>query len=669
MTTQSIPWNHFRKIASRALRIPRRLRGLLAAKWRPHDFDLYDFKGLNSFLMQRGCRPLTVDPIEAELDVAGAMRWILGFLATNPRIRRRYPNALSSGLNGRFAQEVLSNAKLSQVARENIRKAFQSDPSTRLKRVFEFREDLREICPLALTPKGRGDFLSWLVTFGLKDFQHTPEMALWYQFEQDEDPSRGLVSTYRILPEWQRAVPHGLTRFGWQELKRWIVSKYEIDARWLRQAVLPQQFRPIEEVQLLAIRYPEVKQLMQQSPEQVVDYLKRHKVFAKLVDPAWMDGLRTDYKENLHCEPAVNVIGLFRYTSGLQQAVTGMVKSLNQNHVRTGLRDFPVLFLREPRDRQHYDAIELHDITIVNTGIDLSIREAYRKSGLYKRDGVYRVGVWWWELDTIPEHWHDRAEEIDEIWAPTQFIAGAMSKVFRKPVCTMNPGVSLPEFQSLGKSYFGLSADRWTFAFVFDMNSRMQRKNPLGLIEAFREAFRPTDPVELVIKVSPPESYYQDQWQLLRDAIERTPNVKLIDRVLTRGELLGLFDAIDCGVSLHRSEGFGLTCAEMMLLGKPVIATGYSGNLDFMNDHNSYLVDYDLIMIEEDIDPYPKGAFWANPKVDHAAELLRHVYESRTEAHAKGLRAKADLERQLSFASAGARMRERLLQIRKMLQR
>lgn len=644
---------------------PTRLRDRVRRSVNPAYFDIHDPKTLNPFLVERNCPALTNYPLEAERDLAGAMRFILGSLAYSPRLRGRFPTALSAGIDGPFAKSLLANPMLAASAKDNIREAFESEPSMRLRRVFEFREDLREICPLALTPKSRGDFLSWLITYGLADFKHSPEAAIWFHFELDEDPSRGLAASYRLHPEWQAAVQHGLTRFGWDELKAWVRNRYGFDAKWLKLATLPPQFRPWDELQLLQRKFPELRAAMPDDAGQLLRWAKATPNIAKFADAVWYAGLENDLRGGLKDGAAVNVIGLFRYTSGLQQAVKGTVEALTRAGVRTELRDFPVLFLREPRNSQRFDAIELHDVTIVNTGIDLSIDEAYRKSGLQPCEGVHRVAIWWWEMEDLPAKWHGRSEGVDEIWAPTRFIADAMRKTFRKPVLTMNPGIELSPFEPLGKKYFGLDPAKYSFGFVFDMNSRMQRKNPLGLIEAFRRAFRPDDAVELVIKVSPPESYYKDQWQKLHDAIEATPNVKLLDRVLTRPELLALIEAADCSVSLHRSEGFGLTCAEAMLLGKPVIATGYSGNLDFMSPANSYLVDYRKVVLDEDIDPYPKGAVWAEPSVDHAAEMMRRVYLNRDEAHQKGLRAKADMIANFSLEAAGQRMRARLDEIAK----
>ena len=119
----------------------------------------------------------------------------------------------------------------------------------------------------------------------------------------------------------------------------------------------------------------------------------------------------------------------------------------------------------------------------------------------------------------------------------------------------------------------------------------------------------------------------------------------------------------DCFVSLHRSEGFGLGLAEAMLLGKPVIATGYSGNLDFMNRENSLLVDFEMVEIKEDRPIYTRGNFWAEPSIRHAAALMRDVYERPAEARARAHGAQPEIQRLLSLEAAGKRMRARLQEI------
>ncbi len=136
-----------------------------------------------------------------------------------------------------------------------------------------------------------------------------------------------------------------------------------------------------------------------------------------------------------------------------------------------------------------------------------------------------------------------------------------------------------------------------------------------------------------------------------------------MDEYSARSEIVRLTAACDCYVSLHRSEGFGLTLVEAMALGKPVVATAYSGNADFFNLNNGYPVRYRLVELERDVGPYPAGALWAEPDEDHAAELMRRVYERRDEARALGRRARRDVERQLGYAAVGRRLERRLREI------
>jgi glycosyltransferase involved in cell wall biosynthesis len=338
-----------------------------------------------------------------------------------------------------------------------------------------------------------------------------------------------------------------------------------------------------------------------------------------------------------------------------------VVDALTVRYIPTSLRDVPMPFNRDGRRRAGFDGLEQYPVTILNTGLDMPVPEAYRLAGLHRRPGVYRVAVWWWELEQLPSDWFDRGRDVDEIWAPTAFIASAL-RPLGKPVFPMLPSVRLPAVTPRPKAHFGMSPEKFTFLFVFDMNSRLPRKNPLGLIRAFRLAFRPADPVELVIKVSPQERFYANWWNELR-AAARDNGVTLIDRGLDRGELLALMAAADAYVSLHRSEGFGLTMAEAMLLGKPTVATAYSGNLDFMLPENSYLVRYEPAAIADDIPPYPKGCAWAEPSVEHAAEVMRRVVAHPDEARAIAARGKADAERLLAPRAAGERMAARLAAI------
>jgi len=649
-------------------RARRRLGLILRGERRRVFFDIHDARLVNATLTAAGLPPITADPGEAEVDVAGAARFVLGLLASPRHLCP--PRVLSDGVHGHFARWLLSDESrerlgldLSPRAVENIRAAFEAGYRARADRLYELRDDVREAIPLALTPAQRGAYLEWCVAYGRHECD--PLALLWSLFEHDEADDRGLVATYLVQPRWQRAVPHGLTRFGWDELKRWLAAEYGLRGAWFRRAALAPRYGPWDELALLLDAKPELARDFPHEaaragkPGPVLGWLASRRLVA---GRRWEGRLADQIRAGLPDRTGVNVIGLFRYPSGLQQAANVLVESLAAAGVRTELRDMPVRTTRDWRSRRGFDGLERFPVTVLNTGLDVTVDDAYRFAGLHRRDGVHRVAVWWWELSTIPPEWHDRGRDVDEVWAPTRFVADAL-RPLGKPVHLMPPSVELPAFDPLPKAAFGLDPQKFTFLFVFDMNSRMPRKNPLGLLRAFRLAFDRSEPVELAIKVSPQESFYPGWWKELR-AATADAGVTLIDRAMSRGELLALMNAADAYVSLHRSEGFGLTMAEAMLLGKPTLATAYSGNLDFMTADNSFLIDHTLVPVDAPGVTAPPGAVWAEPSVAHAAAVMRSIAADPAAAAEKARRARAELREKLSHAAAGARMAARLRAIR-----
>ena len=151
-------------------------------------------------------------------------------------------------------------------------------------------------------------------------------------------------------------------------------------------------------------------------------------------------------------------------------------------------------------------------------------------------------------------------------------------------------------------------------------------RDSLGLIEAFTTAFVPGEGPVLVIKsINAGQRPAEAERLRLRAAAER--DVLLMENYLDTTERDALMALCDCYVSLHRSEGLGLTMAEAMAWGKPVIATGYSGNLQFMTDENSFLVPWVPAVIPAGAEPYPAGGTWADPDLDAAARMMRSVIE------------------------------------------
>ena len=219
------------------------------------------------------------------------------------------------------------------------------------------------------------------------------------------------------------------------------------------------------------------------------------------------------------------------------------------------------------------------------------------------------------------------------------------------------PPVSRPE---PGNVHLDLGVpDGFRFLFMFDFFSTIQRKNPVGLIEAFRAAFEPGEGPQLVIKTINGRHRFE-ALEEVRWAARGRPDVHVIDRSLSARERDALLVQCDCYVSLHRSEGLGLTLAECMALGKPVIGTDFSGTTDFLNEENGYPVPHGMTRVGADCEIYPADGTWADPDVEAAARAMRRVVEQPEEARAKGERARADIERLYSPAAVGQRAREAL---------
>ena len=273
-------------------------------------------------------------------------------------------------------------------------------------------------------------------------------------------------------------------------------------------------------------------------------------------------------------------------------------------------------------------------------------------------EGRFPIGYWAWELAELPDDWTEAFAIYREVWTCSIHAATAIGKRSPVPVQAMWPALPDALPSSLTREDFGLPDGRFAFLFLYDFLSETERKNPAGLMEAFRRAFRADDRVHLVIKTSNGDMR-RDDWKRLAAAAEGLP-VTLFDRYLSRADVLALIRACDAYVSLHRAEGFGYTMAEAMAQARPVIATHYSGNADFMTPWNSFPVPYRLVELDRAHGRYAQGQVWADPDLDAAAELMRTVARDRDRAAEVARRGQEDVTRQLSPEACGARIVARL---------
>lgn len=279
--------------------------------------------------------------------------------------------------------------------------------------------------------------------------------------------------------------------------------------------------------------------------------------------------------------------------------------------------------------------------------------------------GKYNIGYWAWELQTLPRVWDYAFDLFDEIWTYSNYTAETIARESPIPVLKLAPSIALPS-TSVDRKALGLPQEKFIFLFMFDFHSTLGRKNPLGTIEAFKRAFEQSNNQDVLLVIKSSNGHFHpEQREKLKEQVEGWQSIHLIDGHLKKEELYGLVNSCNCYVSLHRAEGFGLTMAEAMYYGKPVIATAYSSNMEFMNVGNSFPVKYELVTLAENYGPYPKGNIWAEPDINHAASLMQYVFQNYQEAQQVGSIAAQDIKSLLSPEAVGNKIRNRLEHIMK----
>ena len=257
------------------------------------------------------------------------------------------------------------------------------------------------------------------------------------------------------------------------------------------------------------------------------------------------------------------------------------------------------------------------------------------------------IGSWAWELPVVPPSWAAGAHYVHEVWAPSPFVAASLETILPKRVKTVPYPLALCQFaQAPAPASLNLPTQTVVVVMVLSLGSSMARKNPLAGIAAFKQAFGNRPDVVLVVKIQGAAAFAQVAAIL---AAQASVNVKIVSAVWSQTQMDGLMSRADIVLSLHRAEGFGLVLAEAMLRGKAVVATGWSGNMAFMDDTSAALIDYQLVPVADESGIYTpmKGALWAQAQRDHAVMWLRRLGDDPALRQALGARARAYARRAL----------------------
>ncbi len=492
------------------------------------------------------------------------------------------------------------------------------------------------------------------------DAEHPERFVEWLQRPDDRagpgTVSRYLAAIYADRPDLQVAFPN----------LRWMPDDY---LEWARTTGAAEEAIPPELVQGYTPTATRAlaRKVRRKLARTLAPTLTRPLTSARSRDAESRDGDRGSASPPAERPrtllPGVNVAGYFRAETGVGEAARHLLAGITRAEIPYSTITYAATTSRqEHRFDAERSGDPVYDTNIICVNAD-QIQAFVNDIGADLLANRYSIALWWWEIGHFPDFLHGAFEVVDEVWVGSDFVAEAVAAATSKPVLTLPLGIEPPKVEAMPRAQLGVP-EGFVFLFLFDFLSVFERKNPLGLVDAFKRAFTPGEGPTLVLK-----SMNGDQTprslEKLRLAVADRPDILLIDEYLSAAEKNALMATCDAYVSLHRSEGFGLTMAEAMVLGKPVIATGYSGNLMFMDQANSYLVPYRLVPIPPGCEPYPAGIEWAEPDVEAAAELMRRVYEQPDEAREKGVRARDEMSALRGFDQTASFVSRRLEDIRR----
>ncbi|ELY1993124.1 glycosyltransferase, partial [Flavobacterium psychrophilum] len=322
----------------------------------------------------------------------------------------------------------------------------------------------------------------------------------------------------------------------------------------------------------------------------------------------------------------INIIGYVNKKFGLGQAVRSNISAIKSIKIPLSVNNFTLSneieeILVESSNNNPYQ------VNLVQINFD-KLPELIREKNKEYFEKKYNIGYWVWETENFPDQAKVFFDFFDEIWTASDFCVEAISKKVSIPVFKVPHPVSF-DFEKYITSQVN---EKFVFLTMFDYNSSINRKNPSDAIIAFEKAFGKNNPkVELIIKTSKSDNFQEEKSKLLH-LINSNTSIKIIEEILSETDLYKLIGSCNCFVSLHKSEGFGLTMGEAMLMGKPVIATAYSANTDFMNLNNSYLVGYEMEKIGSNYYFNSETDYWAKPNINCAVKQMKEVFENQNEA-------------------------------------
>lgn len=358
----------------------------------------------------------------------------------------------------------------------------------------------------------------------------------------------------------------------------------------------------------------------------------------------------------------LNVYGPLHAKSGLGTAVRNMLRAIKESGIPFAVWNLDTT-LGSPRvtaaDRARPSK---YRVNLLFTNAD-QLQNVFSLFQTFHFDDAYNIAVWQWELAAFRPDWFSTFGAIDEVWTNSDFQARAIGSTAPIPVTKIVlPVEATTSLGRLTRADLDIAEDSFVFLMPFDVGSTSARKNPFAAIEAFRKAFQDDPNVVLILKYH--SGKYEPRLALeISRAVGHLPNVRIIPESYSDEDMASLRLLSDCLLSPHRSEGFGLNIAEFLALGKAVVATNYSGNLDFFDETVGFPVAYELSEIDTQAGPYPGGYVWAEPLLASLVEQMQRVVRDKDAVEARGRLAAERMKAKFSAATVASTIARRLQSI------
>lgn len=335
------------------------------------------------------------------------------------------------------------------------------------------------------------------------------------------------------------------------------------------------------------------------------------------------------FKEYLKSLDGVNLIGHINSPIGLGHNARVILEALIELEVPYVIIDIRTM---SSNDVDDYKSTLVNPFSTNIVCINPDNLDFYSTRLVSYLKDKYNIGLWAWELEEVPANWIKESIRFDKIWTISTFCRDIFkNKLLNKNIDYINLPINVSKLdKDTCKKYFNINTDKFVFLFTFDYNSDPYRKNVKDLIKAFKIAFEDNDDVLLLIKTH----------SLPKGVIEETHNIKIINDKVSYEERNIIMNCSDVYVSIHRTEGYGLTILESIMLEKPIITTNYSGSLDFCDSNYMELVNGPLKKVEVDsfyniLFKYDNDIYWCNPDINETAEKMLKVYNNYSEYESK----------------------------------